>query len=543
VTDESEESSVTFETKVTNAGTEYKVIMPSSTQVYEYVEINNAGNIDGENDHWMIYLTKSEVVEKGFPLNANPRKPNSVGTDESKDIVLKMEATINTNPKDFVRLNNGMTGVASKVELDVPEKGKITVKWNEMEGILNGGHTYLALQNKTCPPTHETLTKVKLELIELNAKYLLEENSNLKTDWIKQTAISRNANRQLKDYTQSEFEGLHEIFQSHLDGWKGVVYWSEGYENIAVNKGKTIDEDNPIFWTEKQCMTSYAFIRYLAILDKSWHWHPTGDESDNYVAPSKNTIINELIVKGATTYNEWKNIAALPSNEKNLQNIAPLSRVLLALHDRITDSMDLKKNSQGKTTNPTGCGSSFTTMKVFNAWCGKGPGKKLKLTDLGETKTATSTPHFIGYMLNYVRPFIWFGDIDDEKSFVGFYRDPIEIYDEFHKTIIKKFMTVKYDDFDSGRDMCKDGLYGLDNWDSYIKPIWDKYCSVNPEDDNFFPMSFYDYDTEKWFGKDNGGSNCLVFDDISKGWRIEPIGYDLDEDEVSRIYKEIDRPY
>ena len=176
MTDESEESSVTFETKVTNAGTEYKVIMPSSTQVYEYVEINNAGNIDGENDHWMIYLTKSEVVEKGFPLNANPRKPNSVGTDESKDIVLKMEATINTNPKDFVRLNNGMTGVASKVELDVPEKGKITVKWNEMEGILNGGHTYLALQNKTCPPTHETLTKVKLELIELNAKYLLEEN-------------------------------------------------------------------------------------------------------------------------------------------------------------------------------------------------------------------------------------------------------------------------------------------------------------------------------------------------------------------------------
>ena len=109
-----------------------------------------------------------------------------------------------------------MTGVASKVELDTPEEGKITVQWNEMEGILNGGHTYLALQNKTCPPAHEEQTKVKLELIELNKKYLLKENRDLKTDLIKKTAISRNANRQLKDFTQSEFRRSARTFSKPL---------------------------------------------------------------------------------------------------------------------------------------------------------------------------------------------------------------------------------------------------------------------------------------------------------------------------------------
>ena len=81
-------------TKVTNAGTPYTVIMPPNEVTYDYVSINNAGKLDDVNDHWMIYLTKKEVMEKGFPLNANPRKPNSVGTDESKDIVVKMQSTI-----------------------------------------------------------------------------------------------------------------------------------------------------------------------------------------------------------------------------------------------------------------------------------------------------------------------------------------------------------------------------------------------------------------------------------------------------------------
>ena len=73
-----DDTELKYETKKTNAGTEYffEIIMPPSSQVYEYEAINNAGEIDGENTHWIVYLTKSEVCKKRFPLNANPRKPN-----------------------------------------------------------------------------------------------------------------------------------------------------------------------------------------------------------------------------------------------------------------------------------------------------------------------------------------------------------------------------------------------------------------------------------------------------------------------------------
>lgn len=528
--------------KVTNSGSKYKVLMPSQKIIYDYVHANNAGLVDGMNNHYTAYVTKSEVCKKGFPLNANPRKPNSVGTDESKDIVVKMEHTINTIPESFVRLNNGMTAVASKVEMDSPKEGQITITWGEMEGVLNGGHTYLALQNDTCPPSHQELTKVKLEIIELNAKFTLPENLDEKTDLIKHMAMARNANRQLKDFTQSEFEGKHEIFQSHLDDLKGLVYWSEGYEDIAINAGKTTDQNNPVYWKSKECMHSHAFIRYLAILDGNWHWHPTADESDKFDAPTKETIIDELIVKGKTTYEDWKVIALLDHHDKNLKSIAPLSRLLIHLHDRITDSMNHVKVN-GDTINPLGCGSNFTTMKVFTSWCGSGPSKKLKLTDFGASKTAKSTPHFIGYMLNFVRPFIWSGETEEGDSLVGWYHDPVEIYDIFHKTIIKDFMSDKFTGFDSGRDMCKDGMYGKNLvWDDIVLPIWNNHCSADPENDNFFPESFFDPESEKWYGHDENGDFTLSFDKINKGWSIEENGSKEDE-EIYRLYNQISRPY
>ena len=77
--------------KKTNEGTKYTVILPSQKIIYNYDSAQKAGKSDGENEYWNIYTTMSEVCNKGFPLNANPRKPNSIGSDESKDIVVKME--------------------------------------------------------------------------------------------------------------------------------------------------------------------------------------------------------------------------------------------------------------------------------------------------------------------------------------------------------------------------------------------------------------------------------------------------------------------
>ena len=69
--------------------------------------------------------------------------------------------------------------------------------------------------------------------------------------------------------------------------------------------------------------------------------------------------------------------------------------------------------------------------------------------------------------------------------------------------------------------------------------IVNKYCSVNTEEDNFFPVKFYDYDTEKWFGKDDEEA-ILFLIPLTKGrteLEVTPL------DEAMKFNKEIDRPY
>ena len=48
---------------------------------------------------------------------------------------------------------------------------------------------------------------VRVEVIEICDRLNRDENKLEKQNFIKETAIARNANRQLKDFTRSEFEG------------------------------------------------------------------------------------------------------------------------------------------------------------------------------------------------------------------------------------------------------------------------------------------------------------------------------------------------
>ena len=204
--------------KTTNAGTRYSVVEVPSKIKYSYFSSQDCGLVDGENRYWTLYLPMSEVREKCFPLNANPRKPNSIGSNESTDIVVKMRSTISNYPEKFVRLNNGLTCVCSSLSIDSSTK-TVTIDWKEGEGILNGGHTYLSLV------TNPTVTDaiVRVEVIELCERLNDSSNSLDKQDFIKETAIARNSNRQLKDFTRSEFEGKHQLIQNHLLDLKGVI--------------------------------------------------------------------------------------------------------------------------------------------------------------------------------------------------------------------------------------------------------------------------------------------------------------------------------
>jgi hypothetical protein len=146
--------------------------------------------------------------------------------------------------------------------------------------------------------------------------------------------------------------------------------------------------------------------------------------------------------------------------------------------------------------------------------------------------------------MNFVRPFIWYGDTeDDNRSYVGWYHDPLDIYDEFHKDIIKNFMYKKYSDFDSGRDMVKDGLWCKDNWDNYVLPLWEKKCSIDENNENFYPEYFFDYESEDWLKKDKNGHTDLIFNKVDKEWRTEASGKQKSTDDYFSTYSKCSPPY
>ena len=292
--------------KKTNQGTSYNVVEVPSQISYKYFSAEDCGKVDGENKYWTIYLPMSEVREKCFPLNANPRKPNTIGANESTDIVVRMQNTLSNHPSKFVRLNNGLTCVCGSLSIDTQNK-TVTIKWGEGEGILNGGHTYLSIVSNE----NVTDARVRVEIIEISERLNNQENNQEKQDFIKETAIARNSNRQLKDYTRSEFEGKHQFFQDHLKDLKGVIYWSEGYEGLIVQDE---EQDQTFHFSEKSAMRANVFVRYLALLDYNWYWHPL-----EISEPTDYEIHSNLLVSGNGTYDQWNMVALEKHNEKILK--------------------------------------------------------------------------------------------------------------------------------------------------------------------------------------------------------------------------------
>lgn len=510
--------------KTTNAGTQYSVVDVPSKIEYSYFSSQDCGLVDGENRYWTIYIPMSEVREKCFPLNANPRKPNSIGSNESTDIVVKMRRTISNEPEKFVRLNNGLTCVCSSLLID-PSAKTVSIDWKEGEGILNGGHTYLSLV------TNPTITEavVRVEVIELCARLNDPSNSLEKQNFIKETAIARNSNRQLKDFTRSEFEGKHQLLQNHLLDLKGVIYWSEGYEEMVTE---------PRHFTERNSMKAAVFVRYLALTDNSWHWHPR--ENDD---PSDNQILNNLLVQGNGTYDQWNLVALDEEHEKNLVKVAPLGRMLLSLVDKIRASMKYETNPDGSTANPVGCGSSFIATEFFQNWAGSGQNREVSFYDKGVEDLPKSSPHFVAYMINSIRPFLWYGDTDNGFEYIGWHLDPLTVYENLHKTIIRQ-ITPQYGQHRSGRDLASNNMVASSVWRNSVRPFWADNCSLDCVDENFYPIIFFDPSSEQWFEKDVSGDWMLSYVDSDEEWILNKLAPGSRPTVYSRMYVKLEQsPY
>jgi hypothetical protein len=447
----------------------YTVLVTPGSVTIPVVTYAEHGKLDGLHEYYTVYAQCKVIKETALPLNSNPRLPNSIGSNPDKDVVLSMRRTLSSsNSEDFVKFNNGMTIVCNDIVLPKnSKKSEVTLSFGDFEGILNGGHTYFAIQSTPDIPDE---AKVRLEIIKLNpnmAAKLAEKKAE-----ILKIAMNRNKNRILASHTQANYEGKYEPFKEHLadaptdkPSFSETVNWAEGH---SAKSGAIGAKD---------------FIRMMTSLDPMWFNHPL-----EYTNPD-----HESACVSDPHDSTWKPIAHDVNNQHNLLHMAPLSRSLVVLYETIR--MDLMHGQYSR----AGGFSGFRATN-FYAWAAtKGKKDSLIFTD-GDTppkpiKVSSSKPIFTTFALGMLRPTVWFGeDQNDDIRFIGFVSNPVDLFNAIREKLYKEVETNFTADF-AGKDGRR--LVGSKVFHAHYRNLVAKITTFDYD----FPECFYSFDHQKWYRK------------------------------------------
>ena len=461
---------MTTETKKTPGSKEnYTVLVTPGTVTIPVVTHAEHGELDGLHEYYTVYAQCKVIKATPLPLNSNPRLPNSIGSNPDKDVVLSMRKTLGSSTsEDFVKFNNGLTIVCSDIVLPKTSgKKEVTLGFGDFEGILNGGHTFFAIQSTPHIPDE---AKVRLEIIKLNPK--MTANLDEKKAEILQIAMNRNKNRILASHTQANYEGKYEPFKEHLadappsePSYSETVNWAEGH---SAKSGAIGAKD---------------FIRMLASLDPMWFHHPLEDTNPDHDSACVSDPHDST----------WKPIAHDVNHQHNLLHMAPLSRALVVLYETIRkDLMHGKYSKKG--------GFPGFRKSNFHTWAAtKGKKDSLIFTDNktppNPIKVSSSKPIFTTFVLGMLRPSVWFGeDQNDDIRFIGFVSDPLDFFDNIREKLYKEVEKNFTSDFNG-----KDGrrLVGSKVFHAHYRTLVASIATFDYD----FPEVFYSFDHAKWYIK------------------------------------------
>jgi hypothetical protein len=236
-------------------GTEYPFIPLSGGEVEVPVSVDlnqadylNQHNLEEGFEIHHMYVKCSELQETRMPLDANPREPS-----KSRQ-VKAMQRTLRSNPRDFVKMNNGVVVICSDIDA---ADGNITLEFNSGEGICNGGHTYFSI---TTADNISQEAKLHLEVIVVPEK---TEEERLQD--IVDIARARNNSNQLEKRSEADFLGYYDVFRNRTDK-EGQVEWHEN-DSDAFDDRSTID--------------AVHFLRLMKSLDITNYKHDVYNQGAN----------------------------------------------------------------------------------------------------------------------------------------------------------------------------------------------------------------------------------------------------------------------
>lgn len=349
-----------------------------------------------------FYVKCSEIDEKCLPLDANPRRPSRTSQ------VRAMQETLQENPKDFVKKNNGVAMLCGNAEYPEDDDGEVTLYFGENEGICNGGHTYFAMKTTEFDLDEEAL--VHLEAIQIPGDIVGDE----RREEIVNIARARNNNNRLERRSEANYLGYYDKFKQVLEQPE-MVAWYEGDEEA-----------------HSDAIDAVHFIRLLKAWDVFTYYHPVYCEHcDNHKSPA---------TAKSSVHNSWceqMEQAKLSDDTEPLEYLVPLSNDLLELRDLV--SYSLKHGDLGP---------GFRRSSLYrDQWYDTS--RDLHYEEYAGEEGHKLAPTMEVLFTGLFRSNIWimYGE-EEEIAYSGWFTDPKELWEDTKRAVLES-LASDFQDFDT----------------------------------------------------------------------------------------------
>jgi hypothetical protein len=364
-----------------------------------------------------LYVKCTDVQSNLLPLDANPREPARSGGQ-----VEKMQDSLARRPKDFVKLNNGITLICDAVSAS---GGRSSLTFGESQGVCNGGHTYFSIV--TAPPPLSPDALVHVEAIELPEAL----DGDQKRKYASDISQARNNNTQLKLRSQADFLGYYDWFKEFLSDPQ-FVSW---HENDSDAKPGAINAE--------------LLVRFLSALDTDQYYHPVyhPNPADRHRTP---------VQSSGGPHSAW--FHKMDDHVRNGRHGLPYLGELAALGD---DLFEIRDKISLSLRLPSAGGSNlgqFRRTALYQEQMGEttpthggtAPNLRALLTVPG-TDGCALAPTLEVLLIGLFRTNIWLSyDSNNRVTLVGWYKEPKQLWDQRAGDVLT---AISGDYHDQGNDI------------------------------------------------------------------------------------------
>ena len=326
-------------------------------------------NVDGY-PIYLFYIKGSEYKE--MPLDANVRLPSE------KAIPYKeMVNTLEREPKQFLLRNGGINVIASSVRIN-KSKNTVRLTFPHGTGIVNGGHTQLALINIM---SQRDISDATIQIQVIEHEFSDEELATI--------AASRNLASNVKPYSTAEKKGYFKKIKDYMipDFEKHIIW----YENRNVPNGVGMNAVDLIARVNL----------FNCRLYQSSYKNKLTDQPNNS-ATSKGSVFKKWV-----------------DNQQEYEHLYPLINDIINLEEHILTTFQIKA--------PHG----FTTLKVVNNI--KDKDKKTIFT--GKKKEWEIPTQFLLPIMASFRANIFY---HPNKGEIGWHEKPEDLFDRVKTKLLSE---------------------------------------------------------------------------------------------------------